>query len=1022
MKKNYLLLILLVSTLFSWGQQQRITGNVADSQSMPLAGVNILVQGTTSGTQTNFDGNYSISVSQGQTLVFSYLGFKTKTVVVVSQQEINVLLEEDTAQLEEVVVVGYGAQKKESLTASVTIIESQEIAKQPIVQTSTALVGLAPGLTAIESSGQPGAGATLRIRGVGSYSSNNSPLVIVDGVESSLNGIDPNDIESFSVLKDAGAAAIYGNRGSNGVILVTTKRGKEGKTEFTYNSFIGFNRTTDKIENADAFQYLEATGSDADAIAEYRANNAVDPDRFPNTDWVDLIFSEPGLLNYQQIGITSGNETVRVASSLSYQEEQGNIKGFGIDRINGRINTDVKVNDRFNIILDVNFRRSNSYASRAGLAEIVKDAYAIPSIYAAQYSNGLWSNAFNGGNPISRLSEAGNDETESNFFTGRLKVNFKPVEGLTLSALYSPQYLDSFRQVFSKQWLQYPEVDSDTPVLWSYGTDSQVELSQSNSRGFNQTFTATANYDRSFGDHNITALVGFEYVKYTSKSLSARVYDFVTDQFAAFSNANLDNDNISNSATQRGLQSYFSRINYDYKGKYLLEGVLRVDQTSRFAPGERTGYFPSISAGWVVSKESFFDNVGFIDFLKLRGSWGQLGNQDLRDGDGNTINFPYTSNLLIGGNTNFIFGNDLFVGAGVDVLPNPLISWETSESSNIGLDLRLFDNRLNAEIEYYRRDTKDLIGPRQDLVPFTVGLSVGDANVGSMRNSGIDLSIGWTDAIGELKYSISGNFSTLKNEVLSLGEGLEFLGGGTGASINRVGDPFGSIWGLVSEGLFQTQEEIDNAPPQFNFSPQPGDIRYADINSFDDDGNIIEGVPDGVVNNADRTIIGNPFPNQSFALNIGLEYKGFDLAFSGQGVANRDFRLTEGLVYPLFFAGNVKKFHLDNAWTPENTGAYYPRVQVTSLGDNNGQTSSHYVYDGGYFRLRNATLGYSLPDSFLDNIFINKFRMYVSAQNLFTIKFDKNLPEGVNPTAPNGTNGTYYPLTQKFVFGLNISF
>ncbi|MEX0316242.1 MAG: SusC/RagA family TonB-linked outer membrane protein [Allomuricauda sp.] len=997
MKRTYLMLFFLAFSVVLFAQEKTVSGNVTDEEGAPLPGASIVIQGTTTGAQTDFDGNYAIKATEGQVLVFSYVGFSTQNITVGAASTINVVLQEDTSVLDEVVVVGYGTQNKESLSGSVATIESEKLIKQPVFQTSQALQGLSPGLTAIQSSGRPGDdGATLRIRGINSINASSSPLVIIDGIEGSLNGIDSGDIESISVLKDAGAAAIYGNRGANGVIVITTKRAKAGRARVTYNSYVGFQDPTNQPDPVDAVTYLEATGDDA--LLQQYLDNPGDTDNFPDTDWIDLLFSESGFIQYHSVGVSGGSESVRTNATFSYQDQDGNIPGFGFERFQGRVNTDFKVSDKIQISADINFRRSDIESSPAGTG--VQAAYRQPAIFQAIYSDGRFALPSTGGNPVAGTRASGSNTTQANYFRGLLRAVYKPIPELELSAVYSPEHAESYNSNFRVQYPVYESFDGPE-ILISSGTNNQTQLNQSNNRAFTDNFYATARYDKHFGKHHITALGGYEFIKSVSTSFGASRFEFVIQDFEVLDNGNAENDANEGSATQNGLESVFGRFNYAFNNKYLLEFNIRRDGSSRFNEANRWGTFPSFSAAWRITEEPFMQNQKLFSNLKLRGSWGQLGNQILLDNDGNIIDFPYSSLIAIG-SSHFANGG-IAQGAAQQVLGNSNITWETAEKTNIGLEFGLLNGQLTGSVEYYDNKTNDLLGTQQ--IPSTVGLGNPIANVFSMKNTGIDVELNWNGKIGEnFRFNLGGNFATVNNEVTDL-NGEEFLISGN--SILEVGESAGSIFGFESEGIFQTQEEIDNSATQF--APyEPGDIKFKDQNN------------DGVIDNDDRVIIGNSFPGVTYSINGGFDFKGFDFSVNAIGVSDREVYLQRNLVQPLFNAGNIFEYHLTESWTPENPNARFPILKPYSGASNNSRTNSTYVFDASYLRIRNITLGYSLPSKVLENNFIGSLRFYVSGQNLITL--NKDLPDGIDPLIPNNSQGGIYPIVKVYTFGINATF
>lgn len=970
---------------------------VEDEEGTPLIGVNVLVKGTLTGTVTDFDGTFTLEVPEERdTLVLSYTGYQTIEIDVSSSSNVEVALSQGAYGLDEVVVVGYSTQKEVNLTGSVEVIEGDEVARQPVFQTSQALAGLAPGLTATQSSGQPGNdGATIRIRGIGTLGpgSKNDPLILVDGIPDNLNGVDPNDIESISVLKDAAAASIYGSRAANGVILITTKRGSEGRVEFSYNNYVGVQNITQNLQFEDAIGYMEnfnkaQPGSfEESVINEYRDNMASNPDLYPNTDWVDELFSETGVQQYHRLSVNGGSEAIRIAASISYMNQKGNIPNFDFQRYNGRFNSDIKVSDKFDINFDLNFRRTLNEEPSAGLGLLTRQAYRIPPLFTGVNSDGSYGQGFSERNPIAEVFSGGMRNETFNYFRGLIKANFRPVEGLVLSAMYSPQYNDDLFKTFRAIWEWY-----DVPSGTSGTEPNQNFLSQSNVRSFQDNFNFVANYDKLLGRHRLGVTAGYEFLKFNQQNFSAFRDNFTLQEFQQLDQGSADNAQNGGSATLNGLQSFFGRINYAFDDRYLLEANLRRDASSRFAEENRVSLFPSFSVGWRVSQEAFMASQNIFSDLKFRASWGQLGNQQI-GGD-----FPYQSVFSIGGD-NYLFGGSIFTGGSQQVLANRDLRWETTETSNFGIDAGFLNNRLTLSAEYYIRQTKDIL--LEATIPLSTGLNPPFQNVGTVENRGVDLALDWRDRIGNFSYGARFNYSDLTNEVIDLG-GLDELPPGN--TVVRVGQAINSIFGYRVLGFFQSQSEVDAAPTHFG-QVLPGDLRYDDVNN------------DGNITADDRVIIGNSIPRKTYGLDLFASFKGFDLNISMLGVGARDVALGGDVAYAFSNAGKIQTWQTDS-WTPENPDASYPRL-FSGTEHNNWRTNSFWVFDASYFRLRNVTLGYNLPASLLSNIFLEDFRIYASGQNLFTID---NMPEGIDPTVPNFSGGGYYPITSVYTLGLNVSF
>jgi TonB-linked SusC/RagA family outer membrane protein len=1013
MKKNYVFsLFFLCFSLFAWAQEKTVNGTITDSQGVPMSGASVIETGTTNGAQADFDGNYTITVNQGTTLTVSFIGMITQTVSVGNKTTINVALIEDAAQLDEVVIVGYGSQKKVNLTGSVETVKASEISRQPVMQTSQALAGLVPGLSATQNSGQPGGdGATIRIRGIGTLGSGakNNPLILVDGIPDDINGIDPSDINSISVLKDASAAAIYGSRAANGVILITTNRGKAGVLSTTYNTYIGVQGQTQNLDFLNSLEYMEAfndaePGSFPDSILdEYRAGVGLGTEALPDTDWVDQLFSESGFQQYHNISVRGGSEKAKISASVSYMSQEGNIANFKFDRVNGRFNTDLKLSKKFDIAFDLNFRRETRNQP-SELNNITRSAYRLQPLFNAYNDDGSWGEGFSGGNPVALVNSGSQDERITNYFRGVIKATYHPIENMSIAVTYAPQYSDVDRDDFNRGW-SWKSSSSATPT-----STGLASVAKETSTTFTDNFNIVANYSKDLGDHSLSGLIGYEFQKFKSEDWTASRAGFVLPEFRTLNNGDADTQLNTGTATTNGLESVFGRVNYAYKGKYLFEANVRRDASSRFGKGYRSATFPSFSVGWRISEEAFFPENTSISSLKLRSSWGQLGNQFIFDTDGNPVNFAYAS--LFGlGNANPVLGNSPIIGGAQTVLANSILQWETGETSNIAVDASLFDNRLTFTGEYYVRTTKDIL--LNVTIPTSSGFEAPTQNAGEVQNKGWDFALGWQDNIGDnFKYGFNANYSTFKNEITNLG-GLDQLPPGN--TINRVGESIGSLYGLKVEGLYQetdfTGGTLNAGLPVPAFGAiQAGDIKYADISGPD-------GIPDGAITNEDRTIIGSSIDTKNWGFDVFAEYKGFDLSVSVLGVSGRDVYLQGDAGWSFYNAGKIQRWQTDY-WTPENTDASLPRLTALSA-HHNWRVNETWTHDASYVRIRNITLGYKLPKKVIDKLKINKLRIYISGQNLVT--FD-NMPDGIDPLIPNFSSGAFYPVSKVYTAGLSVGF
>lgn len=1011
MKRSLLFFIgcMLLLAHVSYGQNLTVSGKITDENGEAILGASILLKGTSTGTITDVDGMYTLNVNDGNgTLVFSYIGYETTEVPINGRTEINLSMTATLTELGEVVVVGYGTQKKVNLTGSVVNVTGKEIANQPIMQTSNALIGKMPGVTVIQNSGQPGSdAASIKIRGVGTLG-NSDPLVLIDGVPGNMNGVDPREIADISVLKDAASASIYGSRAANGVILITTKRGESGALKVNYNAYAGWQQPTDLPEYLGGYEYMtlynlarqnigQSAAFSQTYIDEWQANHTTDPDQYPNTDWVNEVFTENGFQQHHSLQLSGGTDLAKVLASLTFMDQNGNINNFNYKRYNARINTDLKVSDKISFNFDLNVRRSIRKQPSAGLTYALREGFRIPPIYASRFTNGTWGPGWSGQNVVASINDGGIDEDQFNYVRAIFRATYQPIDGMQFSVMYSPQYNDDFGHNFRKQYEYYNYGDTD-PGFYP----NRNSLVMTNNRTLNNNFNAIGTYEKTVGEHFIKGLIGYELITNDYRWFNASRDNFALQDYQQLGAGARDNMQNDGSANEWGLQSYFARVNYDYRGKYLLEANIRRDGSSRFAEGEKYGTFPAFSAGWRVSEEAFFDNVGLITDLKLKASWGQLGNQNIG-------NYPFASTIALG--QDFLFGGAPVSGAAQVALANKLISWETTETTNFGIDLGMMQNRLTLSAEYYIRNTSDIL--LQLPIPMTIGLNAPYQNAGKVRNKGWDLALGWQDEINDLTYGFNFNISDVNNEVMDLrGTGPHI----SGASVTQEGYPIGAIFGYKSDGLFQTQEEIDNAPTHIG-AVAPGDIRYVNQLTVDTNGDGIPDEADDLINAQDRVVIGDPFPRLMYGMNLNAGFKGFDFSVTFQGVGKRDVLATGDAIWAFQNAGKIQQWHTDY-WTPENPDASYPRL-VATTSHNNFQNTDFWVFDASYLRMRNLTVGYTLPTAVMESIFVRNLRVYFSGQNMLT--FDK-MPQGWDPEIPNATVGDLYPITAIYSLGIDLTF
>ncbi|PQV48392.1 TonB-linked SusC/RagA family outer membrane protein [Jejuia pallidilutea] len=1024
MKVSIFYLLLLMSLGQVAFAQSTISGVVTDENSQPLPGATILVSGTNKGTTTDFDGGFSIEASQGDVLEISYVGFKKATITIGSNKTYNVTLQEDAAQLEEVVVVGYGTQKKVNLTGALQSVTFTEEINQPVTNSGQLLYGRFSGVQLTQTSGNPGAdGSSIVIRGIGTFG-NSTPLVVIDNIQyddlAAFNNLAPSDIESVTVLKDASAGAIYGARGANGVILVTTRKGTKDKFEISYNGFYGMQNATVVPEFLGALDYANLINEkfrneDGPGFIPRYTDEQVEairtgslPDQFGNTNWAEEVLRTASMQNHN-VSFSGGNAKSTYRVSLGYLGQDAIVKSkFKTERFNLSLNLNSKLNDWFTLssVTNAFWRRNegptggqNAFDGDNGIIySFQRAAPTIPVFYSnGEYGivDGAYENSnfsFLTQNPL-RRGYLGNFESDQINISQRIGLSFKLSEDLSFETSGSANIIynnssDFTPTLLENDWAGNPVIINSLNNL-NNSTGFQYTLLNENILRYNKTIDEA---------HTFGVLLGHSVFYNRVDGFSGQLSGFPTDNLEEFNAGGVIEPAVSGGASEEAYQSFFGRLNYNYKGKYLAEFNLRRDGSSKFGLGNKYGNFPSGSLGWRISEENFMKDSNVISNLKLRASWGISGNDRIG-------NYIFAQNYNPG--IDYVLGNDAtVVGVAVTSLANPTIRWEETEQYDIGLDLSLFKNKVELIADYFSRNSRDILYTNFPI-PNTLGITnLAAQNAASMVNNGLELGVNYRGNLGKAKFSIGTNLTKfLKNEVTGLGEGGEETI--TGTNIIRIGEAFRSYYGYQAIGVFQSVEEIANAPTQFgNATTAPGDLRYADISGPD-------GVPDGVVNADDRTVIGNPNPDLLINFNGSLEYGGFDFNFLFQGVQGVDRLLMGNGNLPMGDdRSNVLTYWLDR-WTPENPSTNLPRVG----GQNNTVVSSFYIQDTSFLRLKNIEIGYSLPKDVLSKMNISKLRVFIGAQNLVTFTgleyFD---PEGGNGNQSNRNA----PLYKTVTFGMNV--
>ncbi|GAB3664838.1 TonB-dependent receptor [Echinicola sediminis] len=995
-------------------EERTVTGKVSssvDGEAIPGATVSIL--GTTKGTATDIDGAFSITVADGSAvLVFSFVGYKTQEIAVGNQSIIDVVLEEDLQGLEEVVVVGYGTQKKINVTGAVADVGGEVLNQRPVTNAASMLQGRMPGVRVVQNSGQPGnEGLGIQIRGQGTFSgAGSNPLVLIDGVEGSLSDISPNDIENVSVLKDAASASIYGSRAANGVILVTTKKGSKGGLKIDYSGNYAINtpsRMPEFITNS--AEYMEMFNEaklntnitnglyTQEQIDMYR--NATDRMQYPNTDWVDIMFNPAPTQNHY-LSFNGGEKMTTYNVSLGYVNQEGVMKGFDYERYNFRINLNSGINENIRFGTNLSLKRGERSNPRQGASDMFLSTLSQAPTYgptlpdgSGRYSYKAYAFESNNKNPVAIAENGVLNKLMDHSVNVQAWTELQLVPGLkwyTKGAI-----VGDFGR--SKDWR--PAVPLYNFHTGDFMTDLDVGgrglISDSYQEIYTNLFTYL-NYEKTLAEkHSLNLQVGY--------SQENTQYEYLRGYRERFSNTSLQELDAASPAVQNSngtsnewaIQSFFGRLGYNFDERYMLEMNLRYDGTSRLSPDTRWGAFPSVSAGWRVSEESFIAdaNMDWLNDLKFRASYGELGNQNIGL-------YPYQDILEFTGAYSFDNAG-LSTGVAQTRLSNANIKWETTKVTDIGMDMMIL-NGLNVTVDWYRKVTSDIL--RGSQLTGIVGLTPPTINDGVMQNTGLEFSMNYRNYIKDgslegLNYEAGFFIDRFRNELVEYG--AEQI---SGNNIYREGLPWGSFYMLEWEGIFQTEEEVNNSPKQFNDATTPGDLKFKDQNG------------DNVINADDRVVIGNPFPKFEYSFNLGASYKGFDFSAFFQGVNKRDVFVNGWGTIP-FVQGAVPTADWRNRWTPDNPSTTMPKMY---WGWNDGgkisRASTYFLQDASYLRMKNVVLGYSFDEVVLEKLKLNKLRLYFSGDNLFTIT---DYP-GLDPERSGNGRFVNYPQNKIYSFGLQV--
>lgn len=1000
-------LALLLIFTDSVAQERILSGRVLSSDdNASVPGVSVLVKGTSNGTVTDADGNFSIRVAEGAVLQFSYIGYAKKEVTVSAETQITVMLDPDISMLDEVVVVGYGEQKRSNLTASVSTLDMSIKQNTPTTNASQALHGV-PGLWVNQAGGKPGQdNASIRIRGLGTTNSS-APLVLVNGIEYDMNEINPNDIETITVLKDA-SAAIYGSRAANGVILVTTKSGKKEQSEVTYSFSHGIQQTTFMPDVVwDPIQYMEmrnqALINQGQAITytqaqidEYRAGMATDPVTYPNINWFDYLLKN-GYLQQHNLRFSGGNEKTTYSLSLGYMDQDGVfIDANHANRYSINLNVSSQISEKLKVGANLigNYRKYTEPSFGNGTNYYMNRFMRVLPIFTPYTHDGRYGNAVFATpgrntieNPLMLLKEGSNVHAVQRIFT-KVFADYQLPFNLMYSVNFGVDKMDGSARQFVPLLTSYnpktgvPNIYNNNPYSYNY-----------NDNNMNYTFYQTLTWDKLFADkHSVTAMIGQSYQEYEDSYFSGRMEGYFDNTLTDL-NAGATNPQAGGAVTNEKIASYFGRLNYGFNEKYLVEAMFRIDGSSRFASGNRWGFFPAVSAAWRMDQEAFLADASFISALKVRASWGQLGNLDRE-----AALHRYLNTVNLG--QDYTFGNTVVPGAAVTTYNDPSITWETTTTYNAGVDFEGGEGLIGVTLDVFKKRTEDIL--RGVAIPAQVGnLGAPQRNIGTVDNTGYELTLSHRRDINDFRYSVSASLAYVKNEIVDL-NGEQVI---SGSRILKEGYPIDAYYIYKAEGIYQTADEVANSVRLSN-NVKPGYLKYANLDN------------DATIDGDDRIITGSSIPKYNYSFNINLGYKAFSLTTFFQGVQGINILPTANFMIPFNNGAGVTKEWATDSWTPENPGARLPLL-TTSTATENFVSSTFWLRDASYLRLKNIQLKYDFPEKWISKLSLRKLSVFANGENLVTFtKFDYFDPE----KNIKNDNLYEYPTLKTYSFGINATF
>ena len=982
----FLLLLLFFTGQQVFGQTGRISGIITETNGSPILGASVLIKGTSIGTISDLDGKYSINVPDNKSiLVFSYIGYE-KQELKTGKQILNVVLTETAKAMDEVVVVGYGTQKKVNLTGAVSSVSMKELEGKPVVNIVEALEGTTPGLTIQQTNSQPGSRPSINIRGTNTLN-NNDPLVLIDGMVGDIQNVNPSDIQNISVLKDASSTAIYGSRASNGVILITTKKGNKDRVTVNYDFSYGTQGVTSLPKPVDSWIYCELRN---EALVNSGKSIAFTPDQISayrnggvNDKWINDIYKSSAPQQSHNFSISGGNEKTSILFSVGYLNQNSLFQGpgFGLSRYNGRLNIETQLTKKFKYGVNVAYARNEVKDNAYWTDWILEQVMRMPPIYPIKVNGNYNYPSGSNANSLARLETGGYSQNSNDDVSGSFNGEFDIVDGLKLKGMVGGQLYNN-RNHENRQAIQG-------------SGDTENHIKEYFDRNENLTSNLILTYDKKIGNHTFGALAGVSYEGGIDKSFQTlrKVDSPNFDILANYQSTNVDDQGWG---SDWSIYSGFARLNYNFKERYLFEFNLRNDYSSKFAQGNRSGLFPSLSGAWRISEEPFYTNLSKnLPSLKVRSSWGLVGNNRISD-------YAYIPSVSIS-NGGYSFNNNVVNVSNVSSV-NTNLKWETTSMFDLGADIGFLDNNLNFVFDYFHNMTYDiLIGLP---VPTTFGGGNPIQNAGKVQNQGWEASVNYKFRTGKIQHSITANIFDSQNKVIDT-HGQEWVNGSDINTIIKEGYSINSYYAYRSDGIFQNAAEVAAGPHLDGVTPKPGDIRYLDKNG------------DKIINASDRFVLGNPFPRYSFGINYSFNYKGIDFSMFWQGVGQRSVWL-RGESVEAFHNNNegpVFDFHIDR-WTPQNPNASYPRLTVGSESTNNAAKSDFWIQNGAYIRLKNIQLGYTIPNSLTRKVGIQRLRVFLSGQNLLTLS---KMVGGWDPETTSTSGGRIYPVSTVTSIGLNLT-